>query len=238
MGFKKKYKITGRTDLPIIKELRQKYEEMYLFGDLDTMCKKFGVNEQRIRDLIYATQKNKQVTLSFDTIIRLSNMFDIPYEEFITYNAYVDYYRYTIDGEEDEMLIQYDVGKKWEEEVMEYYAKKNYFVYKIPTMTSGTVFDILVAKKGSVLMIECKHIEGDKLYYKSSGLLKKTDEIEHFINTTQNNVYLYIKSDKSGTFWTTWEKVKDKLKGRGYITKEDCFPCNLNNLDEKDEEEN
>ena len=83
-------------------------------------------------------------------------------------------------------------------------------------------------------MIECKHIDGDKLYYKGSGLLKKTDEIEHFINVTQNNVYLYIKSDTSGTFWTTWEKAKNILKERGYITKEDCFPCNLNNLDEKE----
>lgn len=225
---KKKYRITDRTDIPLIQDMRAKYEEWYLFGDIEDMCNKFGISEDYIRRFLYSNTRNEDTTMTFDTIIRLSHMFDISYEELINYNAYIDYYRNSGTQEEDEeMLKQYQVGKSWEEEVMNYYNKRKYFVYKIPTLNSGTVFDIIVVKNGAALMIECKHIEGDKLYYEGSGLLKKTDEIEHFINTTGNNVYIYVKSDKTGTFWTTWSRSNKLLKERGYITKEDCFPCNM-----------
>lgn len=226
-----KYIINKRTDIPIIKELRSKYEEMFLMGDIQKMCKEFGVDEHKVRNLIYSTNKKDQVLLNFDTIIKLSYMFDIPYEEFINYNAYIDYYRNHSGDEEfkeaDEMLKQYTVGKQWEEDVIQYYADKGYFVYKIPTLNSGTVFDILAIKNGGALCIECKHIEEDRLYYASSGLLKKTDEIDHFVDTTGNNVYIYIKSDTSGTFWTTWIKAKPILQQKGYIDKNDCFTCIL-----------
>lgn len=226
--FKTKYKLINRLSLPIIQQMRDKYEEWYLFGDIEGMCNKFGLREDYVRELLYSNRKRKENVLKFDTLIRLSHMFEIPLEDLITYNAYVDYYRESgNEGEDVEMLKQYQLGKSWEEEVMEYYSKRNYFVYKIPTMNSGTVFDIIVVKNGAAIMIECKHIQSDKLYYEGSGLLKKTDEIEHFINTTGNNVYIYVKSDKTGTFWTTWQRSNNILKERGYITKEDCFPCNM-----------
>lgn len=225
-----KYKIKGRTEIPIIKNLRQKYEEWYLEDKIDSLCEKFGVSENRIRTLIYSNYKIHQTTLDFDTIIRLSNMFDIPYEEFINYNAAIDYYRSVLPEkikEEDEMLKQYALGKEWEDKVIKYYADKGYFVYKIPTMNSGTVFDIIAVRKGAALMIECKHTESDKLYYAGSGILKKRDEIDHFINTTGNNLYIYVNSDKTGTWWTTWIKAKPIFEEKGYITKEDCFECKV-----------
>lgn len=125
------------------------------------------------------------------------------------------------------MLKQYLNGKSWEQEVIDYYSHKNYFVYKIPTENAGTVFDIIAIRKGASLMIECKHIEGDKLYFKGSGLQKKKDEINHFVDVTGNNLYLYVKSDTTGTWWTTWVRSKDKLESQGYLKKEDCYPCNL-----------
>lgn len=231
-----KYKINNRLNISLIRKLRSKYEEMYLFDDLDGILKKFGLNDYLVRRFLYGTNKDSQTMFDFDTMIRISHMFEVPIEELVEYNAHIKYYRDIVkQEEEEEVLKQYEVGKSWEEEVIKYYSKRNYFVYKIPTLNSGTVFDIIVVKNGAALMIECKHIESDKLYYASSGLLKKTDEIEHFINTTGNNVYLYVKSDKTGTFWTTWEKSKDILKERGYITKEDCFPCVMN-PEERDED--
>lgn len=124
-------------------------------------------------------------------------------------------------------IKQYKVGKSWEEEVMDYYIDKGFFVYKVPTMNSGTVFDIFVARRGACLMIECKHITGSKLYYKGCGLAKKEDEIEHFVKTTGNNVYIYVKSDTDGCFWTTWEHRKKMLQTRGYITTKDMFKSDL-----------
>lgn len=216
--------------LPIIKELQSKFEEMYLFGDLKNNCRRFGLSEDRIRKIIYSKRQSDITTLNFDTIIRLSNMFDIPYEEFINYNASVDYYRDKSDRkleEEDEMLKQYNVGKEWEEKVMTYYSNKGYFVYKIPTMVSGTVFDIIVVKGGTALMIECKHTETDKLYYKGCGLFKKRDELDHFVATTKNNIYIYVKSDKTGIWWTTWGRAKEIFEKKGFITAKDCFKCDI-----------
>ena len=126
---------------------------------------------------------------------------------------------------------QYKVGKSWEEEIIDYYSKRGYFTYKIPTVNSGTVFDIIALRKGGCLCIECKHITGDKLNYESSGLKKKTDEIEHFINTTGNNLYLYVKSDKYGVYWTTWARSAETLKKQGYLTIGDMFKATLKDVE-------
>ena len=128
-------------------------------------------------------------------------------------------------------IKQYKVGKSWEEEIINYYNKKGYFTYKIPTVNEGTVFDIIVLKNGAALCIECKHITGNKLHYKGSGLLKKTDEIEHFIKTTGNNIYIYVKSDIEGCFWTTWARSSELLKEQGYLSTKDMFKANLNDVD-------
>lgn len=122
---------------------------------------------------------------------------------------------------------QYDVGKSWEDKVIEYYNNKGYFTYKIPTLTGGTVFDIVAIHKGAVLCIECKHITGDKLYYESSGLKKKTNEIDHFINASKTNLYLYVYSDKKGIFWTTWVEAREKLKEQGYLKTSDMIPATI-----------
>ena len=128
-------------------------------------------------------------------------------------------------------IKQYSVGKSWESEILDYYNKRNYFAYKIPTVNEGTVFDIIVIKSGGCMCIECKHIKGDKLYYKGSGLLKKTDEIEHFIETTGNNIYLYVKSDTDGCFWTTWLRSSELLKEQGYLSTKDMFKADLGGND-------
>jgi Holliday junction resolvase len=230
------YTIHRKTNLPLIENIRLKFEEMYIFGELEENCKKFGVSENLLRKLIYSDSKVTMTQLNFDTIIRLSNMFEIPYEEFIDYNAYVHHDKHKSREEieeEEKMLKQYQVGKKWEEQVMDYYNDRNYFVYKIPTMNSGTVFDVIAVKKGAALMIECKHIDSDKLYYAGSGILKKRDELNHFVNKTGNNVYIYVESEKTGTWWTTWVRAYPIFEKKGYIDINDCFPCDLNNKEEK-----
>lgn len=234
---KNRYKFEGRTEIPLIKKIREKYDEMYLFGEIDEACKKFDISEDTIRNLAYSTRKGAQAALNFDTIIKLSNMFDIPYEEFVNYNALVSYNRSKTKEElekENEMLKQYQVGKKWEDTVIKWYNDKGYFVYKIPTMNNGTVFDIFVARGGSCMMIECKHTYSDKLYYVASGLLKKRDELDHFVKTTNNNVYIYVHSEKTGTWWTTWVKAKPILEERGYIDINDSVPFTMyENKEEK-----
>ena len=228
--------VNDKFNLPLINKMRDKYEAMLLFGELDDMCKKFGVSDDLLKRMLYSPNKLDSISIkSFDTIIRLSNMFDIPYEEFIDYNAQIVYDKKRSAKEveeEKELLKQYSVGKQWEDRIIKYYNDRGYFTYKIPTMNSGTVFDIIAAKKGSVLMIECKHTDSDKLYYSGSGLLKKRHELDHFIDRTQNNIYLYVNSEETGTWWTTWLKAKPIFEEKGYITKEDCYPCSLDNKEE------
>lgn len=125
------------------------------------------------------------------------------------------------------MLKSYTNGKSWEEKVIDYYNKRGYFTYKIPTLNGGTVFDIVAIHNGAALCIECKHITGDKLYYEGSGLKKKTNEIEHFVDTTGNNLYLYINSDKDGIFWTTWRNSGELLKKQGYLKTSDMVKANI-----------
>ena len=130
-------------------------------------------------------------------------------------------------------MKSYIVGKTFEEEILDYYNKMDYFTYKIPTQINGTVFDIIAIKNGQCLTIECKHVEGDKLNYKSSGIAKKKDELNHFVDTSNTNVYIYVKSDKLGKiYWTTWKRSGKLLEDRGYLKlEEDCFVANLSNSD-------
>lgn len=231
------YTIHRKTNLPLIETIRAKFEEMFIFGELEENCKRFGVSETLLRKLIYSDYKQDMSKLSFDTIIRLSNMFEIPYEEFIDYNAYVAHDKKRSREEileEEVMLKQYVVGKAWEDKIIKYYSDRGYFTYKIPTMNSGTVFDIIAVRKGAALMIECKNIDDDKLYYGGSGLFKKRDELDHFVNTTGNNIYIYVNSKKTGTWWTTWVKAKPILESKGYIDKSDCFECDLDNKEKED----
>lgn len=120
-------------------------------------------------------------------------------------------------------LKQQKVGKSWEEEIMETYFKKGYYVEKRPTQNTGTVYDILVSRSGGVMFIEAKHIVGDKLYYKGSGLYKKRDELDNFVKKTNNNIYIFIKSDVDGRFFTTWVNAKPIFEEKGYIEKKDCI---------------
>jgi len=126
-------------------------------------------------------------------------------------------------------MKSYIVGKTFEEEILDYYNKLGYFTYKIPTQIAGTVFDIITIKNATCLTIECKHVQGDKLHYKSSGLAKKRDELNHFVDTCNTNVYIYIKSDKlNNVYWTTWKRSGKLLETRGYLNLEkDCFKANL-----------
>lgn len=124
-------------------------------------------------------------------------------------------------------IKQYTVGKRWEQEIISYYHKKGYFAYKIPTEFNGTLFDIIIAKNGSCMFIEAKHTKTNKLYYKGSGIYKKREELDRFIEKTNNNIFIFIKSDTLGYYWTTWLKSKDLFEKQGYLDlKKDCFCAN------------
>lgn len=121
-------------------------------------------------------------------------------------------------------LKQYKVGKSWEENLMDYYGKRGFYTYKFPTDFNGTICDILVSKNGSCMYIEAKHTKTDKLYYKGCGIYKKRDELDNFVNKYNNNVYIIIKSDKLGIYWTTWVKARPMFEKKGYLDlKEDCY---------------
>lgn len=119
------------------------------------------------------------------------------------------------------------VGKNWEQELMNAYYKKGYQPIKIATEIAGTCFDIVAIKNATVICIEAKHISGDKLYFKSSGLSKKVDEINHFIKHCNTNVYIYVKSDITGMWFNSWLNLYPKFKQKGYVTKDDCIPFYL-----------
>ena len=121
-------------------------------------------------------------------------------------------------------IKQYKVGKSWEEELMDYYNKRGFYTYKFPTDFNGTICDILVSKNGSCMYIEAKHTKTNKLYYKGCGIYKKRDELDNFVNKYNNNIYIMIKSDKLGVYWTTWLKAKPIFEEKGYLDLEkDCY---------------
>jgi Holliday junction resolvase len=119
------------------------------------------------------------------------------------------------------------VGKSWEQEIIDAYYKKGFQPFKIPTEIMGTCFDIIAIKSATVMCIEAKHITGDKLYFKSCGLQKKQDEINHFIKHCNTNIYIFVKSDKTGKWFTSWLNAYPIFKKKGYICKEDCMPFNF-----------
>ena len=124
-------------------------------------------------------------------------------------------------------LKSQSVGKKWEQELLDAYYKRGYQGFKIATEISGTCFDIILIKNATVMCIEAKHIQGEKLYFKGSGLSKKEDEINHFIKHCNTNVYVFVKSDKTGIWYSSWLQLYPIFKEKGYITKEDCIPLGL-----------
>ena len=115
------------------------------------------------------------------------------------------------------------VGKSWEQEILDVYYKRGFQGFKIATEISGTCFDIILIKNAGVMCIEAKHIQGDKLYFKGSGLSKKQDEINHFIKHCNTNVYIYVKSDKTGKWFTSWLQAYPIFQEKGYITIDDCM---------------
>lgn len=119
-------------------------------------------------------------------------------------------------------MQQYAVGKSWEEQVLNYYSGLGYSTIKLPTDLEGTVFDIIAIKRNNAVCIECKHIKNDKLYYKSSGIERKRDELDNFCSNG-NTVMIFVKSDKTGTFIIDWNLAKLIFRSKGYLTKEDCL---------------
>lgn len=131
-------------------------------------------------------------------------------------------------------LKQYSVGKEWEETLLDYYNKRGYFSYKFPTEFNGTICDILIAKNGTCMFIEAKHTKNEKLYYKSSGIYKKRDELDNFVKSTNNNIYIMIKSDKLGVYWTTWIRSRETFEKQGHLDlKKDCFCANRGDVSER-----
>lgn len=125
-------------------------------------------------------------------------------------------------------VAQYKIGKFWEEELMDYYHKRGFFTYKFPTEFNGTICDLIIARNGSCMFIECKHVKHKKLYYKANGLNKKRDELDNFVKRYNNNIYIMIKSDDLGIYWTTWLKAKPTFEEKGYLDlATDCFCANI-----------
>lgn len=125
-------------------------------------------------------------------------------------------------------IKQQRVGKSWEQELLNYYSKRGYWSYKFPTDFNGTVCDIMIVKDSGCMFIEAKHITKDKLYYKSSGIYKKKDELDNFVKKYNCNIYIMIKSDILGVYWTTWVIAKEIFERKGYLDlKEDCVNANI-----------
>lgn len=124
-------------------------------------------------------------------------------------------------------LKSQSIGKLWEQKIIQAYYKRGYQPFKLATEISGTCFDIIAIKNATVLCIEAKHITGDKLYFKSSGLEKKQDEIKHFIDHCNTNVYVYVWSDETGMWFQSWLNIYPIFKEKGYVTKEDCIPFTI-----------
>lgn len=124
-------------------------------------------------------------------------------------------------------LKSQQVGKSWEKEIMDTYYKKGIQPIKLATEINGTCFDIILVKNATVMCIEAKHIKGDKLYFKSSGLEKKQDEINHFIKHSNTNIYIFVKSDKTGTWFNSWLNLYPIFKEKGYVTKKDCIEVSI-----------
>ena len=83
-------------------------------------------------------------------------------------------------------LKSQSVGKSWEQEIINAYYKKGYQPFKLSTEIKGTCFDIIAIKNSAALCIEAKHITGDKLYFKSSGLEKKQDDCIKILKQGEN----------------------------------------------------
>ena len=98
---------------------------------------------------------------------------------------------------------------------------------KIATEIKGTCFDIIAIRNATCICIEAKHIQGDKLYFKGSGLWKKQDELNHFVKHCNTNVYIFVKSDKTGTWYIPWLKAYPIFEKVGYVKKEDCIPVRI-----------
>ena len=125
-------------------------------------------------------------------------------------------------------IKQQRVGKSFEKEILDYYANKGWFAYKFPTEFNGTICDIILIKNSACMMIECKHTTSDKLYYKGCGIYKKRDELQNFVQKYNTNVYIMIKSDKVGVFWTSWINAKPIFESQGYLDLEkDCYKGNM-----------
>ena len=55
-------------------------------------------------------------------------------------------------------------------------------------------------------------------------LRQKRDELNNFVKKYNNNVYIMIKSDTLGVYWTTWIKVRPIFEEQGYLDLEkDCY---------------
>lgn len=123
-------------------------------------------------------------------------------------------------------MKQYKVGKSWEDDVMLAYNKQGYSTIKLSTDLEGTVFDIIALKGNKAICIECKHTQSDKLYYESSGLKRKRDEIWNFIGNG-NDVVLFVKFENIGTYVANWVEVAPILTEKGYITKDNCIEVRI-----------
>lgn len=223
-----------RLNHPMVEWYEEKVEKQNI--SIREVRRKFIGLEEYIKTLSSPLYNSHDTRRSFGyvrneySLLDFCDYFKIPYEIAFDYSLNNSAYKYETEKYTKwvkRMKVQYEIGKLWEDTVIDYYNSKGYFVHKIPTLNSGTVFDIIAIHNGAALCIECKHIRGGKLYYKGSGLGKKSDELDHFVNETGTNVYIYVYSDTDGAWWTTWKRSSELLKEKGYLEKSDCFPCEI-----------
>ena len=117
-------------------------------------------------------------------------------------------------------IESYEVGKSWEDQILDVYHKRGYATIKLGTEIDGTVADILCIKNNKVITIEAKHIKSSRLYYKASGLRRKRDELDNYCDKG-NSVLIFVKSDVDGQFLISWLKAKEIFNERKYITIKD-----------------
>ena len=120
-------------------------------------------------------------------------------------------------------LKQQQVGKSFEDEVMEVYTKKGYLCEKLKTGLNGTCYDINVSRGTNIMRFECKHTNSDKLQYKGSGIFKKRDELNRLYHKYNIDVFIIVKSEIEGCGWLNWSRALPIFESKGYLDFNDLY---------------
>lgn len=116
--------------------------------------------------------------------------------------------------------IQQEVGKSFENEMLEILKDKGYWATKLKTGNNGTVFDILAVKNNRAIAIECKNVTHKNSLRFTKEIEKKYDELYNYFEIN-NNLYLAIRFD-DGIYFRRWDAAAGDLIYIVGITKDKC----------------